>query len=120
MTATTDKLIMILKTELTPTRKEDLNRQLIEATCEIERIQDLMKRQASEQKQYLERHRRLQGEAAHALSGGFEMLPVECVREVDTEAKTVKVIRQDTKAVVSERPLELEHRTEKTKVLRKH
>ena len=96
---------IVLKTTLSEPRKKELHDQLLESTNEIERITDLMARQKAEQGAIVKRQQARQIESAHTLKDGYEMLAVPCQRVVDKEAGVVRVIRQDTKEVVSEKPL---------------
>jgi hypothetical protein len=99
------ELTPTLRCALSPARKLELEEQLLQATLELERLGELYKRLFAEHKALVQRHQQQQAVAAHVLGAGFEMRPTRCQRVLDERTKVYKIIRTDTREVVSERPL---------------
>ena len=98
-------LIRHCKVELSKARAQEMTDQLVESTNEIERVEDLQKRMAAQQKEIIKREKCRQIEASHTLQNGYEVLPVECREEIDQVARVVRVRRLDTQEVISEQAM---------------
>jgi len=94
-----------LKYYLTDEEKADVAQKLARAVSDQRQAEAELKSVTIQIKSTIQQNEGIISESAEKIRSGYEMRPIECTREFDSELKTVREFRDDTFQTLRERPM---------------